>query len=117
MNEQILLNIGSEGGGSLVEKITVNGKEIIRASSDYCDITEECGDTYGKKDYNTFEEFWNEFIKNDFWVNLHPLFIHKDCREIIRKSVKEKYLKGLTEFQKFQIMEWERWLDLKEWIG
>jgi len=107
MNEQILLSYGCEGGGSSVYKITVNGEERIRQSSSFVDITEECGDTYGTKEYSTFEAFWNEFVKNDYWVNFSPNFIHDDCKEIISKSVNNRYLKGLSFLAIHSIENWK----------
>jgi len=108
MTEQTLLfSYGCEGGGSSVYKYTVNGIDHIRCGSVYVDFTEECGDTRSLVDYNSFEAFWNEFVKIHLWYGFYVDLIHDDCKQIIRKSIDDIDLTGLSWSMLRRIAHWK----------
>jgi hypothetical protein len=48
--------------------------------------------------YDTFELFWNDFTKMEYWFRLHALIIHDEIKPLIKNSIKQKQLE-LNSFQ------------------
>jgi len=105
--EQLLFHWGLEGGGSELYKVTEDGKDRIVKRSSYVDAEDIDVWHQAETEYPSFEAFWVEAIKNDKWFWWHPVFIHDDCKPIIRESLGEIDLAGLSEYERSIIDEWK----------
>ncbi|MCX6242691.1 MAG: hypothetical protein NTX43_12865 [Bacteroidetes bacterium] len=116
MKEQLLFHWGLEGGGSELYGITEDGKDSYMQRSLYVD--KEDIDIWHHKEtkYPSFEAFWAEALTIDKWFWWHPVFIHDQCKPIIRKSLEKIDLTGMTQEDHAAIDEWEDMLKDKNQV-
>ncbi len=86
--KEVIFKYGCEGGGETLYREQKNGTGILLYYTEGSDISinekdEEELKTW-KKDYASFEDFWqNSFIKNDQWYLFYVLFIHDEIKPFI----------------------------------
>jgi hypothetical protein len=115
-NSVKIFDYGVEGGGETLFRITLpDGSMKIVADGSAMAWDENDNDIIKKwkKEYSSWEEFWQQFISEKSWFRFYPVFIHEDCRGSILEALnkldaetgKEHYiqnwesaLKGDTHF-------------------
>ena len=112
MSRILLFHWGLEGGDFEVHRITDNGKEHFVQRYNYMDFDENDDEIWrqGETEYPSFEYFWQEALRDEDWFRCYPLFIHDDCKPIIRKSLDKIVVAGLTEIELSAIERWKRML-------
>lgn len=108
MMEQLLIHWGLEGGGSKVFRVIDKGKERIVRRYSYMDFDENDDEVWrqGEIEHPSFEAFWQEATVDKKWFTRHPVYIHDDCKTIIRKSLNSIDLAGLSEYERRLIDDW-----------
>ena len=102
----LVLHYGMEGGATKVFRQLLNRKERYFAEESHVDF--EDLDVWHKSEteYPSFQAFWQEFTKNDNWFRRIPIFIHKDCKPIIRKSFTKLNAEALQENEQITCYKW-----------
>ena len=112
MNKTLLFHWGFEGGGSDVFRITENGKDRIVQRYSYMDFDANDDEIWhqGENQFESFEAYWKEATKDKNWFRGHLVFIHNECKPLIRKSIEAIDVVGLTENEQMVIDRWKMML-------
>ena len=108
--EELIFYWGLEGYGAKIFRISENEKVrfLKRYSSMDMDENDDEFWRHGEVEYKTFEDYWNEFISQEHWLHYHPVFVHDDYKEYVRKFLSEVPPDSLT---KGELLKWMYWFD------
>ncbi len=108
MREDLYFDIMSvEGAGGLYVVEPASAEKHFRYHYTSSDL-ENDKTTNTSARYSSFEEFWKEFIKNNRWFTLHPLYIHPEQRPFIKEELRKVNWKVIAD---------EKWRDMyqRQW--
>jgi hypothetical protein len=84
---ELYFDISSEKtGGSLFRIMKENAPPVFKYSYSQYDQEKDEIKVFEKL-YAEFGDFWNDLIRDKEWHYLHPLFVHPDQREFVRKQL------------------------------
>ncbi len=110
MNKELFFDIVSdEWAGGLYRLNDDKGNKSFYYHRSSSDLDEDKNtNAVIENNYNSFTEFWAEFIKDNRWFTLHPLYIHPDQRPFIKEELKNVNWKVVTD---------EKWRDMyqRQW--
>ena len=118
MNKKLkkLITLGVDGGG--FDIFETEYKTIVEdgSSGGMLDEDEDPVSSW-KREYKTFEDFWNYFTathKEGFWIFFHPVFIHEDIKPFIQNAVDnydypDQDAKSQIEYWKYKLNSRDEW--------
>jgi len=110
--ENLLFHWGLEGSGSKVFRVSKNGSDRIVRRYSYMDFDENDDEIWrqGEIEHPSFDVFWQEATVNKKWFSRHPVYIHDECKPVIRKSIDGIDMTGLTETELLAVDGWKKLL-------
>jgi hypothetical protein len=107
--EELYFEYGCEGGGAMLFRLLQNdGNYYYSIKGNSFDIGDSGIDhvRHWKKEFKTFEEFWNYFINSlEKWYMFHVLFIHDELKVFIKEELDKMEKDKGYEYKK---ETWER---------
>jgi len=61
--------------------------------------------------FNSFSEYWSDFMKNPTWYNCHPIFVHPDIMDLIRLDLNLLLLNKYSQQDQDSINEWKTFFE------
>ncbi len=111
--EECIFAWSLDGFGSKLFRITETGN--LRFINRYCamDIDEnvQAASLNGEYEYQAFEEFWEAFTDQPFWLRFRPIFIHKDYKPFLRDFFDHIPQRSLTMGEICRLTLWLHKLD------
>lgn len=106
--EDLIFHWGLEGFGAEIFRITEGGKEqfVYRYSSMDFDENDDEVWRQGEVEYESFEEYWKEFVSQKYWLHYHPIFVHEDYKQFIREFLSRINQGSLTERELCKLSLW-----------
>lgn len=94
MEKELYFEVGAEGGGSRIYKITNPDGTVVFTDSHSEIVVDNEGDdvVFTETKYDTFEDFWNEFLEGRYWFKLYVRYIHNEIKPLIKNSIEQKQL-------------------------
>ncbi|MEJ7737664.1 MAG: hypothetical protein WKF97_09580 [Chitinophagaceae bacterium] len=99
--------VSEEGAGGLYRLTNTGGG--IEFYYHYSSADLESDKVYAAESrYNRFADFWKQFIRNNRWFCLHPLYIHPEQRAFIKQELNKV---------NWELVEDEKWRDMyrRQW--
>jgi hypothetical protein len=108
MAKELYIDISNEEAGGSLYRITSEDGNIhfYYNHSTYNADTDELK-TFDSQ-YADFKAFWNYIIKDPHWFYLHPLFIHPEQRDFIKKQL-ENVNWNVNPNKKWQVSHQRQW--------
>ena len=106
--EELLFHWGLEGYGAEFLRITENGRVryFKRYSSMGMDENDDEIWRHGEVEYNTFEDYWNEFVSQEHWLHYPPVFLHQDYKPFVREYLINIPQDSLTKGELLKLAYW-----------
>jgi hypothetical protein len=87
MKKELYFDISSPQSGGSLFRIEDDGKlSFYYNHSTYDENKDEL--KVFETNYESFDAFWQELIKNREWFYLHPMFVHPEQRDFIKEQLR-----------------------------
>ena len=104
-----------EGGGETVFRQVMDGQEQFVKKSSHMNFDENDNEVWEQHSasFNSFSEYWSDFIKNPTWYRCRPIFVHPNVIELIRLDLNLMLLKKSLKQDQDEINEWKKFIENK----